>query len=151
MAKKINKSINSRLKSAKNNLVKQNEINKETDENPQKHTAGKVPKEKINFEIENIEFLLQRTLSHWKENLDSENVKADTIGDLEKLIKLRILLIDENEQKRIISEKLMISIIGIIKDVIDDPALRIKLFSRLKEIDIDNSGSRNTKQLMIEE
>ncbi len=151
MAKKMNKSSNSRIKSAKNILLRQNEINKETDKNPLNHSTGKVPKEKINFEIENIEFLLQRTLSHWKENLDSENIKADTIGDLEKLIKLRILLIDENEQKRIISEKLMVSIIGIIKDVIDDPALRIKLLTRLKEIDIDDSGSRNTKQLMIEE
>ena len=123
------KSVSATKKSAKSGKAT-------PESNPKPAACGKP--NNINFEIENIEFLLQQTLSHWKENLDSENIKADTIGDLEKLIKLRLLLIDENEQKRVTAEKMMIAVIDIIKEVIEDTALRIKLLNRLKEIEISD-------------
>ena len=140
MAKRINKINITGLKNAKKTTKEQTDTDNNENGNISAANSRKPPKEKINFEIENIEFLLQKTLSHWKENLDSENIKADTIGDLEKLIKLRLLLIDENEQKRLGSEKMMIAVIGIIREVIEDPTLRIKLLNRLKEIEIGNDN-----------
>jgi len=141
MAKRIIKKAESNIKPAKR-AVKSETVNRDAEKkNDLKSSITK--SRKVDFEVENIEFLLQQTLSHWKENLDSENIKADTIGDLEKLIKLRLLLIDENEQKRITAEKIMISVIAIIKEVIEDPAMRIKLLTRLKEIELIDSGEKS--------
>jgi hypothetical protein len=93
---------------------------------------------KIDFEIQNIDFLLKKTLEQWKGNLDSENIKADTIGDLEKLIKLRLLLFDEHTQKKQISEIILKEVISVIREVVDNPELRLKLLEKMKEIDFEN-------------
>jgi hypothetical protein len=140
MAKRINKNNNSNIKNERRTAKEQKEIGINENETIPDTNTGLIQNEKINFEIQSIESLLQKTLSRWKENLDSENIKTDTIGDLEKLIKLRLLLIDENEQKKITSEKIMTAVIGIIREVIDDSALRIKLLTKLKEIDISDEN-----------
>jgi len=100
-------------------------------------------KETNNFESESIEILLKKTLFLWKKNLENKNIKTDTIGDLEKLIKLRLLLEDENEKKKMICEKVLDEVIMIIKDEIDEYDLKIKIFERLKNIEIINNPEKH--------
>jgi len=100
-------------------------------------------KETNNFESESIEILLKKTLFLWKKNLENKNIKTDTIGDLEKLIKLRLLLEDENEKKKMICEKVLDEVIMIIKDEIDEYDLKIKILERLKNIEIINNPEKH--------
>ena len=100
-------------------------------------------KETNNFESESIEILLKKTLFLWKKNLENKNIKTDTIGDLEKLIKLRLLLEDENEKKKMICEKVLDEVIMIIKDEIDEYDLKIKIFERLKNIERINNPEKH--------
>ena len=78
----------------------------------------------------------------WKKNLENKNIKTDTIGDLEKLIKLRLLLVEENEKRKAFCEKVINEVIMIIKDEIEEYDLKIKILERLQNIEIINNPEK---------
>jgi hypothetical protein len=137
MAKRLTKDTTEPVKKIRSPKTGTDKL-KETPDEESKTLRKTNSIEQIDFEIQNIESLLKKTLKQWKENLDSENIKADTIGDLEKLIKLRLLLFDEHTQKKQISEIIIREVIKVIRDVVDNSEMRLKLLEKLKEIDFEN-------------
>jgi len=122
-----------KMRTKKNNIQQEDKIIK----------INKLSEKDINnFEIESIEILLKKTLFLWKKNLENKNIKTDTIGDLEKLIKLRLLLVEENEKRKAFCEKIINEVIMIIKDEIEEYDLKIKILERLQNIEIINNPEK---------
>ncbi|HEY9188304.1 MAG TPA: hypothetical protein VIR55_10430 [Ignavibacteria bacterium] len=121
------------MRTKKNNIQQEDKIIK----------INKLSEKDINnFEIESIEILLKKTLFLWKKNLENKNIKTDTIGDLEKLIKLRLLLVEEKEKRKAFCEKVINEVIMIIKDEIEEYDLKIKILERLQNIEIINNPEK---------
>jgi hypothetical protein len=122
-----------KMRTKKNNIQQEDKIIK----------INKLSEKDINnFEIESIEILLKKTLFLWKKNLENKNIKTDTIGDLEKLIKLRLLLVEEKEKRKAFCEKVINEVIMIIKDEIEEYDLKIKILERLQNIEIINNPEK---------
>jgi hypothetical protein len=84
----------------------------------------------------NLESLIDNALLQWKKEFENQEVKTESIGDLERLIKLRILLKEENESNSKLIQEIMSKVIDVLKDAIDDSEIRVKVYERLKEIEI---------------
>jgi hypothetical protein len=87
----------------------------------------------MNIEF-NFENLIHNALSKWKKEFENDIVRTDSISDLEKLIKLDILVKDENRKSQDLIDKIMTKIIETIKILVEDPDLKIKIFEKFKEI-----------------
>lgn len=96
---------------------------------PDKHKKSNSTDIEFNFEN-----LIHNALSKWKKEFENDIVRTDSISDLEKLIKLDILVKDENRKSQDLIDKIMTKIIETIKILVEDPDLKIKIFEKFKEI-----------------
>lgn len=76
--------------------------------------------------------LINNVINQWKKEFDSNSVKTESIMDLEKLVKLNILLKEENNRTKQITNEIVDKVIAAIKEVIEDPELLILIFEKLR-------------------
>jgi hypothetical protein len=82
----------------------------------------------------NLDELIHKALSKWKKEFDNDIVRTDSISDLEKLIKLNILIKDENIKHQNIIDNVLDKTIEIINNTVEESDLKIKIFERLKDL-----------------
>jgi hypothetical protein len=136
--KKENKIVNKAQKSEEQKTLSQ-KIRKKAEIKTEDIQISSLAQKPMEFKKDYIDLddLIKKAIFQWKKEFEEQEVKTDTIGDLERLIKLKILIKDEKEKNDNIIQELLSMVIEVIKDTVADSDLRVKIYERLKEIQID--------------